>query len=251
MKYCRYLHQNKINWGSIEDNLVYKIEGDIFNSFKVTKQSCLIDEITLLTPTDFSKAICIGLNYSDHALEMGLELPSSPVVFLKPPTTALEPLGSIIYPKMATRVDYEAELAIVIKQRCKNISEKQAGDYILGYSCANDVTARSLQDPKGQWTVAKSFDTFLPYGPFISDEVDPNNLDIVSRLNNEVCQKSNTKNFIFDTFYLVSYLSQIMTLNPGDIILTGTPGGIGPMEIGDTIEVEIEGLGILKNFVSS
>ncbi|MGE0076198.1 MAG: fumarylacetoacetate hydrolase family protein, partial [Sphaerochaetaceae bacterium] len=160
------------------------------------------------------------------------------------------PGQQIVYPPLSKRVDYEAELAIVIGRTASKVSEADANSYILGYTCANDVTARDLQPHEGQWTVAKGFDTFLPLGPVITDEVDPTALKITSRLNGTVCQSSNTRNLIFGCTYLVSYLSHIMTLYPGDVILTGTPSGIGPMQPGDTIEVEIEGIGILRNTVT-
>jgi 2-keto-4-pentenoate hydratase/2-oxohepta-3-ene-1,7-dioic acid hydratase in catechol pathway len=150
---------------------------------------------------------------------------------------------------MCKRLDYEAELAIVIGKKARNLSVEEVGSYILGYTCANDITARDLQPKTGQWTVAKSFDTFCPFGPYISDEVDPSNLTIESRVNGKTMQKSNTKNLIFAVPFLVSYLSQIMTLLPGDIILTGTPGGISGMHHGDTVEIRIEGLGVLKNTI--
>jgi 2-keto-4-pentenoate hydratase/2-oxohepta-3-ene-1,7-dioic acid hydratase in catechol pathway len=151
---------------------------------------------------------------------------------------------------MSKRVDFEAELAIVIRKETRNISIHEAKSYILGYTCANDVTARDLQAPDGQWTVAKGFDTFMPLGPVITDEVDPSHLAVTTRLNGEVRQHSSTKNLIFDCHYLLSYLSRIMTLYPGDVILTGTPSGIGPMMAGDVVEVEIEGIGLLRNTVA-
>ena len=180
---------------------------------------------------------------------MKLVTPTSPVIFIKPASALLDPEGEIVRPEMSNRVDYEAELAIVIKKECKNIPIEESKDYILGYTCANDVTARDLQDQNGQWTICKGFDTFLPLGPYVSDEVDPTNLKIESRLNGKVMQSSNTKNLLFTCDYLVSYLSKVMTLLPGDVILTGTPSGIHKMEKGDVIEIEIEGLGVLRNEV--
>ena len=173
----------------------------------------------------------------------------SPVVFMKSENAIIGPEDYIIKPAMCRDLDYEAELAVVIKKECKNISEDEASDYILGYCCANDVTARDLQPKNGQWTIAKGFDTFLPLGPFISDEVDPSSLDIECRLNGRTVQKSNTRNLIFPVPYLVSYLSKCMTLHAGDVILTGTPSGTNHMNNGDVVEVEIEGLGVLRNTV--
>jgi 2-keto-4-pentenoate hydratase/2-oxohepta-3-ene-1,7-dioic acid hydratase in catechol pathway len=249
MKYVRFAYQGTTSYGLLEENTIQAIKGTPFDEFSLTGKTFLLDDVKLLTPCDFSKAVCIGLNYSDHAVEFQLPIPTEPVVFIKPSTSALAPLGVIRYPKMSHRLDYEAELAIVIGKKAKNIPLVDVEDYILGYTCANDITARDLQPKQGQWTVAKSFDTFCPLGPFISDEINPSSLTIESRVNGKTMQKSNTKNLIFGVPFLVSYLSQIMTLLPGDIILTGTPGGISGMHHGDTVEILIEGLGVLKNTI--
>ena len=211
---------------------------EIKESGKVYKRA----DVILVNPTFPVKALCIGLNYRDHAEEFGLPVPESPVVFMKSENAIIGPEDYIIKPSMCRDLDYEAELAVVIKKECKNISED-------GYCCANDVTARDLQPKNGQWTIAKGFDTFLPLGPFISDEVDPSSLDIECRLNGRTVQKSNTRNLIFPVPYLVSYLSKCMTLHAGDVILTGTPSGTNHMNNGDVVEVEIEGLGVLRNTV--
>jgi len=178
-----------------------------------------------------------------------MDIPKKPIIFLKPSTSIIGHLEPIIYPKMANQVDYEAELALVIKDKVKNVSVKEAPNYILGYTCFNDVTARDLQKKDGQWTRAKSFDTFSPLGPKIISDLDPTNLDIALYLNGELKQSSHTSNLIFSPFYLISFISQIMTLLPGDIIATGTPAGIGPMKIGDKVEVKIEKIGSLINYV--
>lgn len=180
---------------------------------------------------------------------MGLNIPKFPALFLKPSSSVIGNMDNIIYPDMSEQVDYEAELAIVIGETASYVSESEAKKYILGYTCLNDITARDLQRLDSQWTRAKGFDTFAPIGPFIETELDPDNADIRLRLNGKVMQESNTSNFIFKTDYLVSAISQIMTLYPGDIITTGTPSGIGSMNIGDTVEVEIDGIGTLTNFV--
>ncbi len=236
-----YLNDEKI----VEIENIYDTEGELVECGKSYDRESVI----LLAPTIPTKALCVGLNYKDHIEEMKLVTPKSPVIFIKPASSVLDPNGEIIRPEMSQRVDYEAELAIVIKKECKNVSIEESKDYILGYTCANDVTARDLQDQNGQWTICKGFDTFLPLGPYVSDEVDPTNLKIESRLNGKVMQSSNTKNLLFTCDYLVSYLSKVMTLLPGDVILTGTPSGIHKMEKGDVIEIEIEGLGVLRNEV--
>jgi 2-keto-4-pentenoate hydratase/2-oxohepta-3-ene-1,7-dioic acid hydratase in catechol pathway len=194
-----------------------------------------------------SKIIAVGLNYHDHAKEMGMAIPDHPIIFMKPSTTVIKSGDEIIYPSQSKNVHYEGELAIVIKDSVRNVSGKDVRKHIQGYTCANDVTARDLQNIDGQWTRAKSFDTFCPLGPRIVSDLDPTNLNIQTRVNGEVKQNSNTKNMIFDVFELVSFVSSVMTLLPGDVIITGTPPGVGPLKIGDTVEIEIEGIGILKN----
>ncbi|MBU0501767.1 MAG: fumarylacetoacetate hydrolase family protein [Candidatus Margulisbacteria bacterium] len=196
-----------------------------------------------------SKIICVGLNYSDHAKELGMELPTSPIIFLKAPSALIGEKEPIVYPEQTKNLHYEAELAVVIKDRIKNISEKEARQHILGFTCANDVTARDLQELDGQWTRAKSFDTFCPLGPHLVSDVDPDKLVIKSYLNGELKQSSNTDNMIFKVDYLVAFISSVMTLEPEDIILTGTPPGVGPMQVGDEVVVEITGVGSLRNKV--
>ncbi|MCF7871173.1 MAG: fumarylacetoacetate hydrolase family protein, partial [Candidatus Omnitrophica bacterium] len=176
-------------------------------------------------------------------------IPSEPVIFLKPLSALIKSGDKIIYPDQVKRLDYEAELAVVVKKAGKNISEKEAKDYILGYSCLNDVTARDLQKKDGQWARAKSFDTFCPLGPCIETELNPDGIKIQSYLNGNLKQDSNTSNFIFPVDFLVSFVSRIMTLKPGDIISTGTPAGIGPMQKGDSVKIAIEGIGSLENQV--
>ncbi|MBK5201193.1 MAG: fumarylacetoacetate hydrolase family protein [Spirochaetaceae bacterium] len=252
MKFLRYSYKDKISYGILNEKdatLITPIEGSPFTNYKKNIKEIKIKDVKVLTPCDFSKAVCIGLNYRDHAAECNLEIPKSPVVFIKPSTSALAFGEEIIKPEMCKRIDYEAELAIVIKKKTKNIEIENIRDFILGYTCANDVTARDLQPSDGQWTLAKGFDTFCPFGPFIETEVDPNNLKIKSILDGKVMQESNTSNLIFNTDYIVSYISKIMSLNPGDIILTGTPSGISGMSDGATIEVVIENIGTLKNSV--
>lgn len=249
MKYLRFKHQGTIGYGLLEQNTITVLNNSYFEPYTVTDKTLNLSEVELLTPCDYSKAICIGLNYKDHALEFQLPIPTEPVVFIKPSTAALKPDGVIQYPAMCKRLDYEAELAIVIGKKARFVPITDVNKYILGYTCGNDVTARDLQPKQGQWTISKSFDTFCPFGPFISDEVDPFNLAIESRVNGKTMQKSNTGNLIFSVPFLVSYLSQVMTLLPGDIILTGTPGGISGMHHGDTVEIIIEGLGVLKNTI--
>jgi 2-keto-4-pentenoate hydratase/2-oxohepta-3-ene-1,7-dioic acid hydratase in catechol pathway len=199
-----------------------------------------------LKPT---KIVCVGLNYRDHAAEMKMPLPAEPVLFLKPPSAVIYDRDTIVYPPQTKNLHYEAELAVVIRDRTKNIREEEAAEHILGYTCGNDVTARDLQKLDGQWTRAKSFDTFCPLGPEIVSGLTPGNLSVKLFLNGELKQSSSTANLIFNVPFLVAYISRVMTLEPEDVILTGTPAGIGPLQVGDRVEVEIAGIGKLTNYV--
>lgn len=251
MKFARILYDNDIYYSKydIASNMFKLIEGDIFDFFSYTDTLVNRNEVKILPPCEPTKIVAVGLNYANHANEMRLDIPEFPALFLKPSSSVIGHMDNIIYPDMSGQVDYEAELAIVIGETASYVSESEAKNYILGYTCLNDVTARDLQRLDSQWTRAKGFDTFAPIGPFIETELEPDNADIRLRLNGKIMQESNTSNFIFKTDYLVSAISQIMTLYPGDIITTGTPSGIGAMNIGDTVEVEIDGIGTLTNIV--
>lgn len=218
---------------------------------KPTKQSHKKEKVALISPVEPSKIICVGLNYHAHisASQSATKAPDVPMLFLKPPSSIIGPNATIEYPKQSKRVDFEAELGIVIAQTAKNVSEEEALTYVLGYTCVNDVTARDLQKTDGQWGRAKGFDTFCPAGPWIVSGIDYNNLKIDGILNGVVKQSGNTSDMIFKVPNLVSYISSIMTLKPGDLIATGTPAGIEPMNSGDTIEVRIENIGNLKNSI--
>lgn len=194
-----------------------------------------------------TKIIAAGLNYKDHAKELNMPLPQEPLIFFKPPSSVIGDGEAIIYPSSSNHIEYEGELAVVIAKQAKNISANEARLYIAGYTCANDITARDLQKRDGQWSRAKGFDTFTPLGPRIASEIDPTNLDIRLLLNGEVKQNSNTNQMVFDVFELVSFISKIMTFLPNDVILTGTPPGVGPVQKGDIVEVQIEGIGTLRN----
>ncbi len=213
--------------------------------------SVRLSEIRLLPPCAPSKVVAVGLNYRDHAEELNMKLPEEPLLFLKPSSSVIGPGDTIIIPRQSARVDYEAELAIVIGFEARGVSEKDAGKFILGYTCLNDVTARDLQSRDGQWTRAKGFDTFCPLGPWIETEIDPVDLKIDLLLNGKTKQSSRTSNLIFSPFRLVEFISGVMTLYPGDVIATGTTSGIGPMCDGDTVEVRIEAIGSLINSVKS
>lgn len=249
MRLVRFLAHGNPAFGIVNGDEVAELDGDFFSPFKTLKACHAYSQIALLAPCSPSKIIAVGLNYRDHAGELGLAVPDEPVLFLKPPTTVIAPGDAIMYPEASAQVDFEAELGVVIKDRIRGIGPDEAREHVLGYTCANDVTARDLQKKDGQWTRAKSFDTFCPTGPWIETELDPDNVLVESYLNGERRQSSRTAEFIFKVDELVSFISGIMTLNPGDLILTGTPSGIGPMKKGDEVEVRIEGIGSLKNRV--
>ena len=203
--------------------------------------------VSAITPT---KIVCVGRNYAEHAKELGNEAPSEPILFLKPPSALLAPGGTIVRPAASNRVDHEGELAIVIGKTAKNVKRGDWRDYVLGFACANDVTARDLQKKDVQFTRGKGFDTFCPVGPHIETELDVSSLRVTTRVNGQIRQDGNTNQMMFDCAFLVEFISAIMTLVPGDLILTGTPAGVGPLERGDTVEVEIEGIGVLRNDVA-
>lgn len=247
MKIVRFKANGRVRYGLLERNQVVEYQGTPFGRFTRGRRRHPLKAVKLLPPCTPSKIVAVGLNYRDHAEEVGLDIPAEPILFLKPPTALIGPGDDIVYPPITQRVDYEAELAIVIKRRCRQVTAAEAADYILGYTCLNDVTARDLQRRDGQWTRAKSFDTFSPVGPCIATGIDPDGVAIEAYLNGERKQASNTKHFIFPTAEVVSFVSQVMTLLPGDLISTGTPSGIGPMGVGDEIEVRVEGIGSLRN----
>lgn len=240
----RFRYRDETFYGNVDGNKVIgkgNVEGKTFE----------LSELSILPPALPTKVVCVGLNYHDHAIEVNMPIPKEPVLFLKPPSAVIGHMDKIVYPRMSEQVDFEAELAVVIGKRCKNIKREKAADVIAGYTCFNDVTARDLQRRDGQWTRAKSFDTFAPVGPFIvpATNIDPENVCIRSRVNGAIKQDSCTSNLIFDIPYLLEFISNIMTLEVGDIIATGTPPGVGPFRPGDVVEIDIEGIGVLKNEV--
>jgi 2-keto-4-pentenoate hydratase/2-oxohepta-3-ene-1,7-dioic acid hydratase in catechol pathway len=196
-----------------------------------------------------SKIVAVGRNYLAHAQELGHPVPTEPLIFLKPPSAIVGDEDDVVYPRASQRVDHEAELAVVIGRRCKDVMQGDAFDYVRGYTCANDVTARDLQESDDQWTRAKGFDTFCPLGPAIVESLDPSALRVVARVNGEVRQDGRTSDMLFPVPALVAYISSVMTLEPDDVILTGTPPGVGPVRRGDVMEVEVEGIGVLRNRV--
>jgi len=266
MRICRFSTGEEPRFGVVtgevdefgqpaDDSVVVALAGDpMFAGFDTTGERIPIAEAKLLAPViPRSKVIGIGKNYSDHAAEMGGEAPAEPLMFLKPNTSVVGPGDQVLYPPQSERVDYEGELAVVIGRICRDVPPEQATDVIFGYTIANDVTARDLQKKDGQFTRAKGFDSFCPLGPWIETDLDPQHFSdgvaIQTHLNGDLVQDGSTKDMIFDIPTLVAHITSVMTLLPGDVILTGTPEGIGPMQPGDEVEVSIAGLGALTNTV--
>lgn len=249
MKYVRIELQDGPRWGVVKDDTVLTLTGAPHEGVEYDGGSLPLAECRLLAPCEPTKIICVGKNYAEHAREMGAEAPGFPVLFMKGCNALNRHEGAIQTPGFVTRLDYEGELAVVIKRRAKNVKASDFADYVLGYSCLNDVTARDIQQHDGQWTRGKSMDGFCPIGPWLVDGVDPSQLTLETRLNGKVVQQGNTADFITDVPKLLEFITAAMTLEPGDVVATGTPAGIGPMIPGDTIEVEIEGIGVLKNHV--
>lgn len=250
MRYLRYFQGDGVHYGRLEGDTVRVIEGDLFGAYKVTEQTVPLASVRVLVPCLPTKIVAIGVNYKDHAAEFKKDLPEEPLIFLKPPSALLATEEAIVYPEGLTRrVDYEGELAVVMRKRARNVTPEQAVSAILGYTCCNDVTARDLQKKDGQWSRAKGFDTFCPLGPVIATDLDPATLRIETRLNGEIKQNAPVSAMIFDVPTLISHVSKVMTLMPGDVITTGTPSGVGPMKAGDVVDVRIEGIGTLRNRV--
>lgn len=250
MKIARVIDGGIEKFGIVENEYFYTINNPfISNRFERTGEILKLENLKLLSPAVPSKIVAVGLNYKSHAEEMKIPLPEEPIIFLKPSTSVIGHSDFIVLPKNYKRVDYECELAVVIGKRAKNVSVSEARSYILGYTCFNDVTERYNQKKDGQWTRAKGYDTFAPIGPWIETECDPHSLNICTVLNDSVVQSGNTSDLIFTVDNLVSFISNVMTLLPGDVIATGTPAGIGPLNDGDKVEIKIDNIGTLTNFV--
>jgi 2-keto-4-pentenoate hydratase/2-oxohepta-3-ene-1,7-dioic acid hydratase in catechol pathway len=270
MKYCRFHLNGSAHYGLVEsaagnteDEITRLLlqppqdsDGDVEGLPSRRMDRIPLSQASLLPPVEPSKIVCVGRNYREHAAELGHDVPQEPLLFFKPPSSLLPPGGTILRPKVSARTDYEGELGVVIARRCHQLNESEdVRPYILGYTCVNDFTARDLQNKDGQWTRAKGFNTFCPVGPVVADGLDPwAGVQIETRVNgpgtSELRQSGNTKDFIFPLDVVIRYISQIMTLEPGDLIATGTPKGVGPVVAGDVIEVSIAGIGQLRNPVA-
>ena len=238
-------------YGWVYQDKIGSIAGSPFGEYQREEAAIPLSDIHLLAPVQPSKIICIGRNYAAHAKEHSSEVPEIPLIFLKPPSAVIGPDETIVIPPQSQQVEHEAELAIVFSRQGRWIAPEDSLDYVLGYTIANDVTARDLQIRDGQWTRAKGFDTFCPIGPWIETEFDPSDALITCHVNGEIRQMASTRDMVFRVRQLIAFISSVMTLEPGDILLTGTPSGVGSLRPGDTIEISIEGLGILKNSVAS
>jgi 2-keto-4-pentenoate hydratase/2-oxohepta-3-ene-1,7-dioic acid hydratase in catechol pathway len=261
MKYCRFQLDNQPLYGLVESvsgqEPITRIflkppqnaGGDLEDVPTRRMEHLALAEAELLAPVCPSKIVCVGRNYREHAAELGNEVPTEPLIFLKPPSSLLAPGAQVRRPRIAERVDHEGELGVVIAKKCCQLAaDEDVRPYILGYTCVNDVTARDLQKKDGQWTRAKGFDTFCPVGPLVTNEIDPwAGIAVETRVNGVVRQQGNTRDFIFPVDVVIRYISQVMTLLPGDLIPTGTPQGVGPVLAGETMEVMVEGIGTLSN----
>ena len=256
MRIVRFVAQGRVKYGILEDKSIRGLRGSPFTyfassgvGFKFDGSSHKLNGVRLLAPCVPSKIVALGLNYRQHAEETKLPVPSLPLIFLKPSTAVIGPEDEIVLPHDSSRVDYEGELGVVMGRKAKYVPKERVSDYILGYTCVNDVTERHVQKADGQWTRAKGYDTFAPIGPWIETEVDPNDLKVETYLNGKLRQSARTSELIFGVAEVLSFISGVMTLLPGDIIATGTPSGIGKMNPGDVLEVRIEQIGTLRNFV--
>lgn len=245
----RFQRGEEIFHAKVVDGELFKLKGDVFGSPSFEKKPMPARGLKLLTPVAPSKVIAVGLNYADHARESGLDLPKEPLFWFKAPTSLIPDGAKIEIPFANHRVDFEAELAIVIGRRVRNVTPAAAARYIFGYTAAQDISDRTIQNAESQWARAKSFDTFTPLGPYIETKIDPHDLSIQLFQNGQLRQNSNTSQLIFNCFSLVSFISTNMTLLPGDVILTGTPSGVGPIQSGDRLEVRIQSLAPLVNMV--
>lgn len=250
MRFIRYqLAAKTSTYGWLLEDQVGAVEGDIFGEYRRLEAEMPIGRVRLLAPVEPSKIICVGRNYAEHAREHGAEVPEMPLLFLKPPSSVIGPNEKIVLPPQSAQVEHEAELAVVIGKRARWVSQEEALGCVFGYTAANDITARDLQRKDGQWTRAKGFDTFCPLGPWIETELDTADILITCRVNEEMRQMVSTRDMVFSLPELIAYASSIMTLLPGDVILTGTPAGVGPLLSGDRVEVTIDGIGTLTNVV--
>jgi len=252
MRLVRFRFGDRIATGAadFDSEAIRVLRGTFFEDPLPTGEEVPFDDVRLLSPVLPSKLVCVGKNYEAHAAEFGMEVPTEPLLFLKPSTAVIGPHDPIRLLPISERVDYEGELAVVIGALARNVRTEDAARFILGYTCANDVTLRDLQRTDDQWARAKGFDGSCPLGPWIETDLDPTDVRVETRLNGEIRQAGQSSDMVFGVATLVEYITSFMTLLPGDVILTGTPSGVGPLAAGETVEVEIEGIGVLRNDVA-
>lgn len=252
MRLCRVEVAGNPRWATIDDDLVRLLAGKPWETLDTVGGAMPLDAARLLPPCEPTKVVCIGLNYRAHAAEMGKELPAEPLIFLKAPSALLSPGGTVELPEQSQQVEHEGELAVVIGRTARNVTAAEAPAHVLGYTCADDVTARDIQRREKVYARAKGFDTFCPTGPWLETAIaDPQALDVELRVNGIVRQRGTTSDMIFPVAEAIAFISRIMTLNPGDLISTGTPPGVGPLQAGDRVEVEIPGIGVLRHGVTA
>lgn len=252
MRFIRYsINDDEPRLGWTLDDQVGTVNGSMFGEFRREELELPLESVHLKVPVQPGKIVCVGRNYAAHAKEHEVEVPDVPMLFLKPPSALLAHGGTILLPPQSQRVEHEAELAIVIGKRGRWIPPEEALDYVVGYTIANDVSARDLQRRDGQWARAKGFDTFCPVGPWVETDFNPADALITCHVNGEARQMASTRDMVFSVGKLIAFASSVMTLEPGDLLLTGTPAGVGPLQPGDTVEVSIEGLGTLRNSVAA
>jgi 2-keto-4-pentenoate hydratase/2-oxohepta-3-ene-1,7-dioic acid hydratase in catechol pathway len=248
MRIVRFKHKEEpACYGWLLEEKIGSINGNIYGEYRRQEVEFPLAAVKLVAPTEPSKIICIGRNYVEHAKEHDAEVPKVPLIFLKPPSSIIGPGETIILPRQSQQVEHEAELVVVIGKRGKDILTEEAQDYIYGYTIGNDVTARDLQRSDGQWTRAKGFDTFCSFGPWVDTDFDASDAVITCKVNGQPRQMASTRDMVFNVSQLIAFISTVMTLEPGDLIFTGTPAGVGPLKDGDEVVVEIEGLGKLSN----
>jgi 2-keto-4-pentenoate hydratase/2-oxohepta-3-ene-1,7-dioic acid hydratase in catechol pathway len=249
MRLVRFRYGGRIATGAVdeESETIRVLAGTFFEQPVPTGEEVPLDDVRLLAPILPSKAVCVGKNYAAHAAEFDSDVPEEPLLFLKPSTSVIGPGDTIPLPSISRRVDYEGELAVVIGRLARSVRAEEAFRYILGYTCANDVTLRDLQKKDGQWARAKGFDGSCPLGPWIQTELDPNDARVETRVNGDTRQSATTAELVFGVATVIEYITEVMTLLPGDVVLTGTPEGVGKLEPGDSVEVEVEGVGVLVN----
>ncbi len=252
MRFVRYqLKKEPLRYGWVFEDRVGPLEGDPFGEYRRLDADIPLDSVRLSAPVTPGKIICVGRNYAAHAKEHGAEVPDVPLLFLKPPSSVIGPGDTIYLPPQSKQVEHEAELVAVIGRRGRWIKTEEAVKFVLGFTAGNDVTARDLQNRDGQWTRSKGFDTFCPLGPWVDTELNPTDVMIVCHVNGEMRQMASTRDMVFRVAQLVAFASSIMTLEPGDVLMTGTPAGVGPLLPGDVVEVSIDGLGALRNPVAA